>query len=38
MFKKNVQDALNDQFKHEMYSAYVYLAVSAYCARIQCAK
>jgi ferritin len=30
---KNVQDALNDQIKHEFYSAYVYLAVSAYCDR-----
>ena len=33
MLKPNVQDALNEQIKHELYSAYVYLAVSAYCER-----
>jgi ferritin len=27
---KTVQDALNDQIKHEMYSSYLYLAMSAY--------
>ncbi|HYP38784.1 MAG TPA: ferritin [Chloroflexia bacterium] len=31
MIKQAVQDALNDQIKHELYSAYVYLSVSAYC-------
>lgn len=31
MIKQPVQDALNDQIKHELYSAYIYLAVSAYC-------
>ena len=34
MLKQKVQDALNDQIKHELYSAYVYLAVSAYCQTI----
>src|SRR5438105_13256227 len=34
MIKENVQDALNDQIKHELYSGYVYLSVSAYCERI----
>ena|SRR5688500_10638994 len=33
MLKQKVQDALNEQIKHEMYSSYVYLAVSAYCER-----
>lgn len=33
MLKQKVQDALNEQIKHEFYSAYVYLAVSAYCER-----
>ncbi len=33
MIKPSVQDALNDQIKHELNSAYVYLAVSAYCDR-----
>jgi ferritin len=31
MINQKVQDALNDQIKHELYSSYVYLAVSAYC-------
>lgn len=31
---QRVQDALNDQIKHELYSAYVYLSVSAYCQTI----
>jgi ferritin len=34
MLKQQVLDALNEQIKHEFYSAYVYLAVSAYCDRI----
>lgn len=34
MLKQKVQDALNEQIKHEFYSAYVYLAVSAYCQTI----
>jgi ferritin len=33
MLKQKVQDALNEQIKHELYSAYVYLAVAAYCDR-----
>ena len=33
MIKPSVQKALNDQIKHELSSAYVYLAVSAYCDR-----
>jgi ferritin len=33
MLKQSIQDALNDQIKHEFYSAYVYLSVSAYCDR-----
>ena len=33
MIKQSIQDALNDQIKHELYSAYVYLSVSAYCDR-----
>lgn len=31
MLKQSVQDALNEQIKNELYSAYVYLSVSAYC-------
>ena len=34
MINQKVQDALNDQIKHELYSSYVYLAVSAYCQTI----
>ncbi len=34
MLNQKVQDALNDQIKHELYSAYVYYAVSAYCQTI----
>lgn len=34
MIKQSVQDALNEQIKHELYSAYVYLSVSAYCEAI----
>lgn len=30
MFSKNVQDAINDQIKHELYSAYFYLSMSAW--------
>jgi ferritin len=31
--KQSVQDALNNQIKEELFSAYIYLAVSAYCER-----
>lgn len=31
MLSKAVQDILNDQVKHEFYSAYLYLSMSAYC-------
>ena len=31
MINQKIQDALNDQIKHELNSEYVYLAVSAYC-------
>ena len=32
MISKSMQDALNDQINKEFYSAYLYLAMSAYCA------
>ena len=31
MLAKQIQDKLNAQINHEFYSAYVYLAMSAYC-------
>ena len=31
MFTKALQDAYNEQIKHEFYSAYFYLGMSAYC-------
>lgn len=31
MLKKAVQDAINEQIKGELESAYLYLAMSAYC-------
>ena len=31
MMTKAVQDAINEQIKHELYSAYVYLSMSAWC-------
>ncbi len=31
MLSKTIQDAINDQIKHEFYSAYLYLSMSAYC-------
>lgn len=31
MFSKNLEAAMNEQIKHELYSAYLYLAMSAYC-------
>ena len=34
MLNKTVQDAINDQIKHEFYSAYLYLSMSAYCETI----
>ena len=30
MLNKNVQDAINEQIKNELYSAYLYLAMSAH--------
>ena len=30
MLSKTMQDAINEQIKHELYSAYIYLAMSAY--------
>ena len=30
MFKKTIQDAMNEQIKNELYSAYIYLSMSAY--------
>ena len=30
MLKKSLQDAMNSQIKHELYSAYFYLSMSAY--------
>jgi ferritin len=31
MMSKSMQDALNEQMKHEFYSSYLYLSMSAYC-------
>ena len=31
MFKQAVQDAINEQINQELYSAYTYLSMSAYC-------
>jgi ferritin len=31
MLNKKVQDAMNEQIKNELYSAYLYLSMSAYC-------
>jgi ferritin len=31
MLNKIVQDAINDQIKHEFFSAYLYLSMAAYC-------
>src|SRR6478672_11344662 len=31
MFKEAVQDAINEQINQELYSAYTYLSMSAYC-------
>ena len=30
MFNKTIQDAMNEQIKNELYSAYIYLSMSAY--------
>ena len=30
MFSKNLETAMNDQIKHELYSAYFYLSMSAW--------
>ena len=37
MLKQPVQDAINEQIKNELYSAYVYLSMSAYCQTINLA-
>ena len=34
MLKQTIQDAINEQVKNELYSAYVYLSMSAYCETI----
>lgn len=31
MLNKNLEAAINDQIKHELYSAYLYLSMSAHC-------
>ena len=31
MLSKSIQDAINEQIKHELASAYLYLSMSAYC-------
>jgi len=31
MLSKTIETALNEQIKHEMYSSYLYLSMSAYC-------
>jgi ferritin len=31
MLSKTIQDAMNEQIKNELYSAYLYLSMSAYC-------
>jgi len=31
MLSKTIQDAMNEQIKNELYSAYQYLSMSAYC-------
>ena len=31
MLSKTIQDAMNEQVKNELYSAYLYLSMSAYC-------
>ena len=31
MISQSLVDALNEQFKHELYSSYLYLAMAAYC-------
>jgi ferritin len=33
MMSKTMQDALNEQMKHEFYSSFLYLSMSAYCDR-----
>jgi len=34
MLNKTIQDAMNEQIKNELYSAYLYLSMSAYCESI----
>ena len=31
MISQSLTDALNEQLKHELYSSYLYLSMSAYC-------
>jgi ferritin len=31
MFSQTLQEALNEQLKHELYSSYLYLSMAAYC-------
>ena len=35
MLSKGIQDAINEQIKHEVESAYLYLSMSAYCESLQ---
>ena len=37
MLNKTIQDAINEQIKNELYSAYLYLSMSAYCESINLA-
>ncbi len=37
MLNKTIQDAMNEQIKNELYSAYLYLSMSAYCESINLA-
>lgn len=34
MFNEKIQDAMNEQIKNELYSAYLYLSMAAYCESI----
>jgi len=34
MLNKTIQDAMNERIKNELYSAYLYLSMSAYCESI----
>ena len=37
MLNKTIQDAMNEQIKNELYSAYLYLSMSAYCESVNLA-